>query len=86
MGILNFIIIDHAAFLGEGKDSIVDVGSSLDAYAGVKSRDYNQNVSKWCLESPQWMAPSVCAEEEEPGAIYTWRDRELYPCPSLYVQ
>lgn len=44
--------------------SIIDIGSSLDAFAGVHSRDYN-NPAIWCQKTPpdqikKLFAPGVC--------------------------
>ena len=48
------------------KDSFIDVGSSLDAYAGVRSRDYNQDLQRFCHEALEWFAHDVCLRECEP--------------------
>lgn len=57
-------IIAHEAFKKlQHKDVFVDVGSSLDAYAGVRSRDYNRDLGKYCRESKGWMAYDVCEKE-----------------------
>jgi hypothetical protein len=45
------------------KDVFVEVGSSLDAYAGMRDRDYNRDLKKFCQESKGWMAYNVCQEE-----------------------
>jgi len=42
------------------KDVFVDVGATLDGYAGVPSRDYNIDSRKFCKESKAWMAWSPC--------------------------
>lgn len=42
------------------KDMFVDVGASLDAYAGKTSRDYNHDLRKFCKESKPWMAYDAC--------------------------
>eukprot|EP01064_Diplonema_japonicum_P001785 TRINITY_DN11202_c0_g1_i1.p1 TRINITY_DN11202_c0_g1~~TRINITY_DN11202_c0_g1_i1.p1 ORF type:complete len:335 (+),score=34.43 TRINITY_DN11202_c0_g1_i1:64-1068(+) len=40
--------------------TFIDVGSSLDAYAGIRSRDYNKDLDQYCKSSRPWMAPGVC--------------------------
>jgi len=45
------------------KDMFVDVGAALDAYAGRKSRPYNQDLKKFCAESKAWMAFETCKTE-----------------------
>jgi hypothetical protein len=57
-------IVAYEAFKKlQHKDVFVDVGSSLDAYAGVRSRDYNRDLGKFCQESKGWMAYDVCQRE-----------------------
>lgn len=45
------------------KDAFVDVGASLDAFAGRSSRDYNSNIQKYCEHSKEWMAYDVCKSQ-----------------------
>jgi hypothetical protein len=45
------------------KDVFVDVGASLDAYAGVRSRDYNKDLKRFCREAKGWMSTDVCARD-----------------------
>jgi hypothetical protein len=57
-------IVAYQAFKKlQHKDIFVDVGASLDAYAGVRSRDYNRDLTKYCRESKGWMAYDVCEQE-----------------------
>jgi len=58
-------IVGYKAFQKlQDKDSIVDVGSSLDGYAGKASRDYNRDIKKFCKgNTKQWMAHDVCQSE-----------------------
>merc|ERR1740121_451310 len=42
------------------KDTIVEVGASLDGFAGRRSRDYNSNLKKFCEESKSWMDYETC--------------------------
>lgn len=42
------------------KDSFIDVGSSLDGFAGMASRDYNKNMSRVCNDFPEYVADGVC--------------------------
>eukprot|EP01059_Diplonema_ambulator_P036316 TRINITY_DN9010_c0_g2_i1.p1 TRINITY_DN9010_c0_g2~~TRINITY_DN9010_c0_g2_i1.p1 ORF type:complete len:445 (+),score=90.36 TRINITY_DN9010_c0_g2_i1:89-1423(+) len=41
--------------------TFIDVGSSLDAYVGIRSRDYNRDLKKFCDGWPRWMGKGVCA-------------------------
>ncbi|KAK3255070.1 hypothetical protein CYMTET_35697 [Cymbomonas tetramitiformis] len=41
------------------KDSFIDVGTALDGYAGVPSRDYNQDIGRYCT--------AVHGENSDPG-------------------
>lgn len=43
------------------KDTFIDVGASLDQFAGVASRDYNQDFKKGCSQYPEYFADGVCA-------------------------
>lgn len=54
----------YPLFREEGnKDSFIDVGSSLDGFAGIASRDYNSKDGfrkKLCGDYPEYVAPGVC--------------------------
>lgn len=41
------------------KDSFIDVGASLDTYAGVLSRDFS-SLTALCRDYPEYAAPGVC--------------------------
>eukprot|EP01059_Diplonema_ambulator_P036317 TRINITY_DN9010_c0_g3_i1.p1 TRINITY_DN9010_c0_g3~~TRINITY_DN9010_c0_g3_i1.p1 ORF type:complete len:449 (+),score=72.25 TRINITY_DN9010_c0_g3_i1:65-1348(+) len=41
--------------------TFIDVGSSLDAYVGVRSRDYNRDLKRFCDGWPRWMGKGVCS-------------------------
>eukprot|EP00928_Gymnodinium_smaydae_P031793 TRINITY_DN23221_c0_g2_i1.p1 TRINITY_DN23221_c0_g2~~TRINITY_DN23221_c0_g2_i1.p1 ORF type:complete len:372 (+),score=21.43 TRINITY_DN23221_c0_g2_i1:163-1278(+) len=45
------------------KDIFIDVGASLDAYAGMRDRDYNQDLTRFCRESKSWMSYDTCISE-----------------------
>lgn len=47
----------------QDKDIIVDVGSSLDGYAGKGSRDYNKDIPALCEKHKEWMAYDVCQNQ-----------------------
>lgn len=42
------------------KDSLIDVGASLDGFAGVGSRDYNRDLTRFCNDYPEYVAPDTC--------------------------
>eukprot|EP00930_Biecheleria_cincta_P082505 TRINITY_DN72227_c0_g1_i1.p1 TRINITY_DN72227_c0_g1~~TRINITY_DN72227_c0_g1_i1.p1 ORF type:complete len:327 (+),score=41.38 TRINITY_DN72227_c0_g1_i1:231-1211(+) len=42
------------------KDIVIEVGASLDAFAGVADRDYNHDLTRFCRESKPWMEPETC--------------------------
>jgi hypothetical protein len=70
-------IVAYQAFKKlQHKDIFVDVGASLDAYAGVRSRDFNKDLTKFCRESKGWMAYDVC--EKECQDVH--RDRPCQQC------
>jgi len=54
-------MIAYEAFKSlKDKDAFVDVGASLDAFAGRASREYNNNIEEYCEHSKEWMAYDVC--------------------------
>lgn len=42
------------------KDTMLEVGSSLDGFAGVASRDYNSDTGTYCKQYAGWMPSGVC--------------------------
>jgi len=42
------------------KDSLIDVGASLDGFAGVGSRDYNRDLQRFCKDYPEYVAQGTC--------------------------
>lgn len=45
------------------KDTFIDVGASLDGFAGTVSRDYNRNISTYCRDYPEYTANGVCLKK-----------------------
>lgn len=43
------------------KDTLIDVGSSLDGFAGVHSRDYN-DLGHYCHDYPEYVVPGLCPQ------------------------
>jgi len=53
----------YQMFLELGQTStFIDVGASLDGFAGVVSRDYNKNTSTICQQYPEYVVSGMCPE------------------------
>jgi hypothetical protein len=53
----------YQTFLSLGqKDTFIDVGASLDGFAGIASRDYNSNISAICADYPEYVADGLCVK------------------------
>lgn len=63
-GIAARSIMYHAFLMLGQKDTFIDVGASLDGFAGVVSRDYNVNISSYCTSYPEYCAKGVCHDKE----------------------